>query len=278
MILDKSLLQQQNISNFVECVFCENSLIDCEVPKNEVSEGSGEGQCPTGHPSSSVMGVGSDPLLDTLLQKTGKTGVPRTFLFRRSTGKLFSRANVGMMVPGEFYFITFTSSPKSPDLKKSWNRLREWLKYRYPSMTWLYVMTDEGFGVIHMIIRLPKGTARIEHSVIDDYWLKIHLAHCLIKKVYSPRGLANYVSDQRKRKGMSVEMSSQEMITGWRMSKGWVPKAFMVAFGRFWAASSALPMTVRINVVNQWVLSVLSDYSLISAVPRINSEGVLQYV
>jgi hypothetical protein len=138
-------------------------------------------------------------------------------------------------------------------------------------------MTDEGYGVIHMIVRLPKGSPRIEIAVLDGYWVKIHAAHCLIKKVFSPRGLANYVSDQRRRKGMSVEMSSQEQITQWRMSKGWVPRAFMVAFGRYWSDTSELPENVRIDVVNQWLLGILSDPSLLEKRPSIVG-GVLQYV
>jgi hypothetical protein len=144
-------------------------------------------------------------------------------------------------------------------------------------MTWLYIMTDEGYGVIHMIVRLPKGNPRIEIAVLDGYWVKIHQAHCLIKKVFSPRGLANYVSDQRRRKGMSVEMSSQEQITQWRMSKGWVPLAFMVAFGRYWSDTSELPENVRIDVVNQWLLGILSDPSLLEKRPSIVG-GVLHYV
>lgn len=277
MVMQHSIVLE-NTSTFAEQVFSEVSGIVGTDSKSEVSgNGGGEGQ-PLGAPSTVGREEGLTPLLDTLLHKTTKDLGGRKLLFRRSTGKLFSRATIGMMVPGDFYFITFTSSPKSPDLKGSWDRLRKWFHYRYPPMTWLYVMTNEGYGVIHMIVRLPKGHDRIEHSVMDGYWLSIHLAHCLIKKVFNPKGLSNYISDQRKRKGMSVEISSQEQITAWRMSKGWVPKAFMLSFGRFWALSSQLPPAVRINVVNQWILEVLSDYSLVNSVPRINSKGVLNYV
>jgi len=83
MDVNNSLLVGQNITTFVEYLFCDNSLSDGKVLKSEVSVGSGEGQCPAGHPSSSGMGAGADPLLDTLLHKTGKRGAGRKILFRR---------------------------------------------------------------------------------------------------------------------------------------------------------------------------------------------------
>jgi hypothetical protein len=208
--------------------------------------------------------------LDTLLLKRDKLKT------RRSCGKLFSRAKVGMLIPGDYYLITFTSSPVSPKIENTWYLLKKWLHRHFPVMVWLYVITDEGFGVIHMIVRLPKGHLKIDINVLRGYWEKIHKAKFVnIKAVYNQKGLANYLSDQRRRKGMAVELSSQETIKRWRMSKGWVPKAFMVDFGRYWyKTGSHLDETTQDDMLRDWVTSTWNNGDYQKAYPCIENETV----
>jgi hypothetical protein len=143
-------------------------------------------------------------------------------------------------------------------------------------MTWIYCFTDEGYGVIHMIVRLPKGSERLEIEDIRKHWQRLHKAIAvIIKKVHNPKGLSDYLADQRKRSGMAKEMYYQPSIKRWRMSKGWIPKGFAVAFGRYWQRCQAIPDSLREQILREWIMETVEDYEQIHKVPRIDSSGLL---
>jgi len=214
-----------------------------------------------------VPGDIADPNLDTLLHKRHKLAK------RRSVGRLFFRSIVGLLLPGDYWFITFTSTPKSPKLEGSWRPLRVWLKRHYPASPYLYCWTDEGHGVIHLIMRAER---RPDINQIRAAWFKIHGAKIVnIKEVYDKKGLAAYISDQRRRKGMAIEMSSQETIIKWRMSRGWVPKAFMKVAGQFWFRyGSNLDDITRYELLRDWIIEVYDNYEKLKDMPFIHKDRI----
>ena len=138
-------------------------------------------------------------------------------LFKRQltarSRRLFSRAVMGLALPGVYYFLTLTSSPESPPLKKSWGIFKKWLHRYRPGSVWIYVFTDEGHGVIHMIIRMGKNEPRIEVKVLRKYWEKIHKARQIkILYVRRPQDLAAYLADQRNKKRLGAELAWQDGI------------------------------------------------------------------
>jgi len=129
--------------------------------------------------------------------------------------RLFSRCILGLKIPGKYYFITWTSSPQSPPIEESWNALRVWLKRERPGSCWCYCITTEGYGVIHMIMRLGKGEQRLDVRKVRAHWIKLHKA-VQIKIKYVPESMKNnlaaYLGDQRKLKSLSGEMAWQNGI------------------------------------------------------------------
>jgi hypothetical protein len=126
-----------------------------------------------------------------------------------------------------------------------------------------------------MIIRLLKGMKELKYEDLNGYWQSRHKAFCLIKRVTNPEGLASYISDQRKRKGMSVEMSSQEQIIRWRMGTGWVPVGFMKAFGKFWfETGSNLDDPFRTEVVRDWIIDAWKNIESVNKRPYLDGNTV----
>jgi len=195
------------------------------------------------------------PMLDTPTPECGKI-VPRKdsptrFLKNRVSRRIFSRVMMGMNLPGRYYFLTLTSSPESPPLVKSFDKLRKWLKVERPEISWIVVFTDEGFGVIHMVFRLPLRSKNIDVRLLRARWKKWHKAkQIVIKRAQSDHEkLADYMSDQRKMRKLGSEMSWQNSITRWGWSKGWIPKGFTKAFGRLYVDWIDAPEELRKKVV-----------------------------
>jgi hypothetical protein len=155
------------------------------------------------------------------------------------------------MLKGDYYFLTFTTSPKElRSIEHRWLNLRHWLRrYVCSAMEWVYCITNEGNGVIHMVYRLPERTTPISKEDIAKQWGSF----VTIYPVKNKKGLANYMSDQRRR-GMALEMYSQETIIRYRMSKNWVPRQFMVYFGRFYQKFSDLDDTTMNELLRDWVV------------------------
>ena len=205
----------------------------------------------------------AEPLLDTLLRNRDIK------LNRRRKYKLFSRANLGMMLAGDYYFLTLTSKPGETITEKKWKALSKWLRRLKTDIEWIYCITDEGNGVIHMIFRLPEGDKRISQKEVQDYWG----AWVIIKEVHDKTRLANYMSDQRRR-GLALEMYQQQTIKRYRMSRHWVPKAFMIAFGRFYQKNRDLGDIVLNDLLRDWLREIKNDYEIIKAPPRQKGNSV----
>jgi hypothetical protein len=219
----------------------------------------------------------SAPSLDGILRNSDKTGLQeqRNVIYkRRREGRIFSRSLVGMYLPGEYFFVTFTSSKKSGDILKKWDGLRKWLQRKYFGIKWLYAFTNEGLGVLHMIWRLPVGTQQPKIDEINEYWEKAHNAFAWISRAYNGKGLANYISEQNKRrKGMAVELSQQCEIIKWRMGTGWVPVGFMKAFGRFYFnLGSNLDDHTQKEFVRDWIISCDMDLRYIKYPPHLKGD------
>jgi len=194
--------------------------------------------------------------------------------------RLFSRCILGLKIPGKYYFITWTSSPQSPPIEESWNALRVWLKRERPGSCWCYCITTEGYGVIHMIMRLGKGEQRLDVRKVRAHWIKLHKA-VQIKIKYVPESMKNnlaaYLGDQRKLKSLSGEMAWQNGIVRWHWSKGWLPKGFTKAFGRVWYRLDVIPSEMRDILVKTWLLRCHIDAENVFHPPKIIREKKVKH-
>jgi hypothetical protein len=185
-----------------------------------------------------------------------------------------------MLVPGDYYWITWTSSKESPKIGKSWNSLRKFLKRLRPGACWIYCITSEGNGVIHMILRLGKGESRLDIDVLREHWINLHKANQIkIKRVgKDPEKLIAYISDQRK-KGLAGEVAWQDKMVRWHWSKGWIPTGFTKQFGKFWYESflAGLDDITRTDLLRDWLLSVRNDPSYLKARPYIDENATWHY-
>lgn len=179
-----------------------------------------------------------------------------TLCLTRVTRRFYSRVMLGLHIPGQYYFITWTSSPQSPSLEKSWNALRQWLHKERPGCSWCYCFTDEGHGVIHMIVRLGKGEKRFNVTRVRAHWSRLHAANQIKIKAIKKDGfknLAHYLTNQKKLKKMGGELAWQDSITRWRWSKNWIPKGFTAKFGRFWIDWMSAPENIRQYALSTWI-------------------------
>jgi hypothetical protein len=189
-------------------------------------------------------------------------------LKRRSIGKLFSRSYIGMLLPGKYYFWTFTTSLESPNLGISISKLQRYLRKIRPGCSWIYSLTIEGNGVCHMILRIPLHLKRIAIKEMNAFWQETHKAFCFVSKVKNPKGLANYISDQRQRKWMGNEMASQELTVKWHASSKWFPEGFAKQFGKFWfELGNTLDDLTRDELVRDWIIASQNDNSKVLSLP-----------
>ena len=215
--------------------------------------------------------TGAAPMLDTHTPQRGHFG---SSVLSGKARRIFSRASLGMKVPGRYYFITWTSSPTSPDIKKSWQALKKYLRRQRPKSPHLHVITTEGHGVIHLIIRIAKGEKRLEVTKLREHWKRLHNATQIrAEYVKNPENLANYLKDQRKKKRMAAEMMYQPGISSWGYSKGWLPRAFSRAFGRFWHQWAIHPAALRDEFLKGWLLASFEDSENVNKRPYVDRHG-----
>lgn len=221
------------------------------------------------------QGPRSGPMLDIPTPQCGQLcdnenqSGKRVFL-NSSSRRIFSRALMGVKKPGRYYFITLTSSPQSPSVKKSWDALRKWIKRYRPHSVHFHVFTSEGYGVIHMIIRLGTKEKRIEVRELRHEWVRLHRAvQIKILRVDKHRDLARYISDQRHKKSLAGEFCWQNLIQGWGYTKGWLPKGFGKAFGRFWWRSRDAENGDREMFLHDWLMRCYQDECEISSPPTV---------
>jgi len=168
--------------------------------------------------------------------------------FSKMHRRMYSRVLLGLRLPGRYYFITLTSSPASPPLESTWNALRVWLKRYRPGMCWIYCFTLEGHGVIHMVVRLPMRSKNINVKVLRAYWQKLTGAtqiRIVRVRESNKEDLADYLVNQKLKKGLGQEFAHQSSITRWHWSKGWLPKGFTKEFGRLWVDWIDAPDYIR---------------------------------
>jgi hypothetical protein len=193
-------------------------------------------------------------------------------LLNKSSRRLFSRIRLGLSLPGRYYFCTWTSSPQSPPVKKSWRLLRIRLHRIRPLASFCYCLTHEGYGVIHMVIRLGKGEKRLDAKIERAYWVSTHQAK-QIKFKYVPESqknnLAAYLCDQRKKNKLGAELAWQDKKIFWNWSKGWLPKGFTRAFGRAWVHWLDAPEYIGRIVIYDWLKRCDLDQANVMRMPRI---------
>lgn len=206
------------------------------------------------------------PILDTHTPFTGQLNGEKKeikFLKDRRSRKIFSRVLLGLHLPGRYYFLTLTSSPVSPPLKKSYDALRKCLSRHRPGCSWLHVMTEEGCGVLHMVIRLLVKQKNLNVKKLRTYWQNLHKAKQIkILRVRNSLKLANYLSDQRKKRKLGSEMSWQDLIVSWNWSPGWIPKGFTKKFSRLWFDWIDAPDHVKFTVIRQAIIKEYNEQKM----------------
>lgn len=211
-------------------------------------------------------------ILDMPTPDCGQSFLPslRRFTLSLRSRRVFSRALMGVKKSGRYYFITFTSSPQSPKIEQSWLSLRKWLQRQRSQSSHFHVITSEGHGVIHMILRLGKKEKRIEVKVLRAYWQNLHRAKQIkIIRISRREDMARYIADQRQKKSLAGEFAWQHGITSWGWSKGWLPRGFTSYFGRFWWRSRDADMGQREMFLHDWLLRCYEDDTQVKAPPSV---------
>lgn len=182
-----------------------------------------------------------------------------------------------MMIPGVYYWLTWSSIKTSENIEKSWFVLRRWLKRIRPKSEWIYCLTREHCGVIHMVLRLGPGEKQINVTKAREYWEKTHKSVQLkFKKIGKAfENLLVYFGDQRKK--LAGEMMWQDMIIRWKFSQGWLPIGFTREFGRFWYRMRAADLDdiTRTELLRDWLLSVREEYGKLKCIPCLQGNKVL---
>ena len=198
----------------------------------------------------------------------------------RSSKRLYSRVLLGLRLPGRYYFITWTSSPRSPPIEKSWNTLRVWLHRHRPGASWCYCLTAEGYGVIHMVLRLGPGEERLDAREVRAHWVGLHKANQIrLEHVHESTkdNLAGYLADQRSKRKLGTEMGWQDQIVRWRWSKGWLPRGFTKAYGRLWWDLRDAPPGLREKVVCDWLGACNLNDRKVLAPPKLGAGNEILY-
>jgi len=186
--------------------------------------------------------AGACPILDTPTPFTEYGQKPISPRFKRTFTKthrrMYNRLILGMYLPGRYYFLTLTSTPKSPDIRESWKLFNWWLLRYRPGITWCVCLTCEGFGVVHMVLRLGMRMKMLDVDEVRAYWFSITGAKQVkIKRVPDSKkeDLADYLVNQKLKKSMGREMAFQgSSIISWHWRTGWLPKGFTTLFAHEW--------------------------------------------
>jgi hypothetical protein len=185
------------------------------------------------------------------------------FVRIKTQRKLYSRVYWGMLLPGRYYFLTLTNTSIGEMQYKNFKKFKWWLKRYRPGIAAAYCFTDEGGGVIHLVIRLGMRSAMIEKEVMDAYLEKIGCGFSFIKRVKlsekSMKGLADYLSDQNRKSRMSKEMAYQSRkkntILRWQYIGKWLPPGWLSRFGRAWFKTNGMSVADRLLLFRSWLLS-----------------------
>jgi len=224
-------------------------------------------------------GHGGDSILDTPTPPNAQINSSLSVGYKKqlnqSSRRVFSRSQLGMIFPAVYYWITWTSSPQSPPLKQTWSALRKYLKRIRSKSQFIYIITSEGYGVIHMIFRLAKGEKRLEVKELREHWQHLHKATQIkIRRIKgNPESVTKYLADQRQKLNIAGEVAWQDKKVRWMYSRGWLPKGFGRAFGRFWFKMGHLPPPIREPLLKAWLLACYADPANLVKPPFIDKKG-----
>jgi hypothetical protein len=151
---------------------------------------------------------------------------------------IYSRSISGMMIPGDFWFLTLTSSRESwRDIKHSWRDFyRKWFRKNYPNEC-VYAIVNEGYenkGVVHAIVRFAdKECKKPNEDQVSVNWNYYHRAYIVdFGPVKHFDKTANYMVQRHNK--TAEELYRQPSLRSWRYTRGWVPVGFGKGFGRLW--------------------------------------------
>lgn len=225
-----------------------------------------------GDAARSAAGAHQRAMLDTPTPQSGQGDVPaaknRRFPVTPSARRLYNRVMLGLLIPGRYYFITWTTTPQGRTVSEYWPALRKYLKRYRPGSTWAYCLTKEGRGrgVIHLVMRIGAEESRPEAIDLRSQWYALTGARQLrIERVKRPDKLAPYMSDQRRGKRLAGELSFQDEILRWRWSRGWLPKGFIREYGRFFWRYAEINKELRDQAVKHWIRECHAEGSLVEA-------------
>lgn len=242
-------------------------LIGCQTPfhgDQGCSAASGSASLP-GSPGKAGGREAPDcPMIYTSSPQVAQTSTPKprdsTVLSKRAL-RMYGAVLNGFAIPGRYYFFTLTSSPQSPKLQSSWRALAYWLRRQRPGIQWIYCFTNEGFGVIHMVFRLPMKSKNLDVRKVRAYWKKAHKAQQIkLVRVKNPHDLASYLQQQKSnKKRISTEFLYQPGIERWNRSKGWLPTGITPHIRRAAFRLRAHPVKVKEICIQNYVKRVHED-------------------
>ena len=145
--------------------------------------------------------------------------------------RIWSKVTLGLLIPGDYYFLTLTSSPSSPDIAKSWDIGKKRMFRKGYEFDYYGVRTNEGFGVIHVILRSGK---RINISWLRLQWIELHNANQIwIKEIKNFKGIPKYLQSQGDYR-IAGEFCYQHGILKQLQSKWWIYPGWNKIFKQRW--------------------------------------------
>jgi hypothetical protein len=156
--------------------------------------------------------------------------------------------------------LTLTNCGKGEKQLTNFRKIKWWLKRHYPGIAGCRVFTDEGGGVVHIVVRQGMKQKRIDKEELDLYLVEtLGCGFCDIKRVYNKEGLANYLADQRAKRGMANEMGRQTLMTKYNYFGNWLPPGWLKKFRRAWYRTNGMRLVERLDLFNSWILRYAKD-------------------
>lgn len=112
----------------------------------------------------------------------------------------------------------------------------------------------------------------LDKKEVDAYLKKIGCGFCFIKRVQTSekgiKGLADYLSDQNRKRRMAREMAYQSRsekfttILKWRWFGPWLPKGWTHELRTAWYRTMGMRVEDRLPYFKRWLLQYLVDPSV----------------
>jgi hypothetical protein len=98
---------------------------------------------------------------------------------------------------------------------------------------------------------------------VEAYWNTLGGGFTFVRSVKESdkEGLANYLADQRRKRGMSKEMGCQSMMTSWNRLGKWLPAYWTRDFGRAWHRTMGMRLCERLVLFKSWLVMYAADPS-----------------